>query len=109
MSGSDSASTWSSVLSDLQPSEDITSVYSQDQFTQYCYKVCTEACERDPQRMLGKFLRYHDQVIVFVGALDESTGLDSRICLSLVFWSTAFATVRVRRLDSNFMRLGFHC
>ncbi|KAL9098948.1 MAG: hypothetical protein Q9163_005484 [Psora crenata] len=93
MSGSDSASSWSSFLSDLSVSEQNTVIYSENNFHQAFEKVCTELRERDPQRLLARFLRHHDQIIAFIGALDESIGLEAFNSLKSVFWSKAFAAV----------------
>ncbi|KAF2115017.1 kinase-like domain-containing protein [Lophiotrema nucula] len=103
MSVTDSASTWSTFLSDLSVSEQ-TAINSEDVFHRAFVRVCTELRERDPQRLLARFLRHHDQIIAFIGALDESTGLDTSSCLSSVFWSKAFETVltalRTRQKDA---------
>ena len=61
-------------------------------------ETCKERRERDPQRLLARFIRYHDQIIAFIGALDESTGLDVTNSLNSVFWSKAFETVLVSNL-----------
>ena len=94
MSATDSASTWSTFLSDLSVSEQ-TVINSENVFHQAFVQVCTDIRERDPQRLLARFLRYHDQIIAFIGTLDEATGLNTSSCLSSVFWSKAFETVLV--------------
>ena len=99
MSATDSASTWSSVLSDLSVSEQYTVIQSENDFHRAFEEFCSDIRERDPQRLLARFLRHHDRIIAFIGALDESTGLDASNSLSSVFWSRAFATVLVRRLE----------
>lgn len=58
--------------------------------------------------MLARFLRHHDQIIAFVSALDESTGLDVSNCLSSVFWSKAFEAVEVSRSGVTTMGLLFN-
>ena|SRR5436190_16697084 len=96
MSATDSASTWSTFLSDLSVSEQYTVIHSEDEFHRAFAQLCTDIRDRDPQRLLARFLRHHDQIIAFIGALDESTGLNASECLSSVFWSKAFETVLVR-------------
>jgi hypothetical protein len=96
MSLTGSSSTWSTFLSDLPTPEDGGGIPGEDHFHRNFVQHCTFVRERDPQRLLARFLRYHDQIIAFVGALDESTGLDTSRCLSSVFWSKAFETVQAR-------------
>ena len=98
MSRTDSSSTWSSLLSELSASEQSSAIRNENDFHRAFEAFCSDIRERDPQRLLARFLRYHNQIIVFVGALDESTGLDVSNSLSSVFWSKAFATIMVRRL-----------
>ncbi|KAH7357452.1 kinase-like domain-containing protein [Pyrenochaeta sp. MPI-SDFR-AT-0127] len=100
MSLTGSSSTWSTFLSDLPASDDIGTIPGEDQFHRNFVEYCTTIRERDPQRLLARFLRHHDQIIAFIGALDESTGLDTSRCLSSVFWSKAFETVQ-RALDTR--------
>ena len=99
MSGSDSTSSWSSILSDLSISEPYSVISSENDFHRAFGEVCAELRERDPQRLLARFLRYHDQIIPFIGALDESIGHDASNSLNSVFWSKAFAAVLVRLLE----------
>ncbi len=99
MSGTGSSSTWSTFLSDLPTSNDNTAIHTEDVFHQSFLDLCTQIRERDPQRLLAKLLRYHDRIVAFVGALDESSGLDASHCLSSVFWSKAFETVQVRCME----------
>ena len=99
MSGSDSASSWSSFLSDLSVSEQYTVIHSENDFHRAFEEVCAELRERDPQRLLARFLRYHDQIIAFIGALDKSIGLDASNNMNSVFWSKAFAAVLVSLLE----------
>lgn len=96
MSLTGSSSTWSTFLSDLPTPEDSGGIPGEDHFHRNFVQHCTSVRERDPQRLLARFLRHHDQIIAFVGALDESTGLDTSRCLSSVFWSKAFETIQAR-------------
>ncbi|KAI9663838.1 MAG: hypothetical protein M1821_007328 [Bathelium mastoideum] len=108
MSATDSASTWSSFLSDLSLPEEHSAISSEDDFHRAFLRICTEIRERDPQRLLARFLRHHDQIIAFVGALDDSTGLDSSNSLGKAFWSKAFETVltalKTRQRDALFKK-----
>lgn len=101
MSGTDSA-TWSSFLSDLSLPELHKVIRSENDFHRAFGRVCTDIREHDPQRLLARFLRHHDQIIAFIGAVDESTGLNASKSLSSIFWSKAFATVLVRLLEQLF-------
>ena len=90
--------TWSALLSDLQTSltgQDTIVIPSESAFHKAFLEVCMHVQETDPQRLLGKFLRQHAQIIVFTGAIDESIGLTEPHCLSSLFWSVAFTTVQV--------------
>ena len=90
--------TWSALLSDLQPSltsQEIISILNESKFHKAFVELCIDVHERDPQRLLAKFLRQHDQIIVFIGALDDSIGLEESHCLNSLFWSVAFTTVQV--------------
>lgn len=69
-------------------------------FMQYC----DSTQEDDPQRLLARFLRHHDEIIRFVSALDESMELDQTSSLSSVFWSRAFDIVVVRQQISSCKR-----
>jgi hypothetical protein len=100
MSASDSSSSWSSLVLDLQPQE-ITFVPDERDFHRQFQRLCTQLRERQPQRLLAKFLRQHAQVIAFIGGIDESAGLEESHSLSALFWSVAFAIVRVRRLAAG--------
>jgi hypothetical protein len=95
MSLTGSSSTWSTFLSDLPTSERCTNIPGEDLFHREFKQACTKRRERDPERLLARFLRYHDHIIAFVSTLDESTGLDVSNCLSSVFWSKAFETFEV--------------
>lgn len=90
--------TWSTLLSHLQSSptgEETISIPNESRFHKAFVDVCSDVCERDPQRLLAKFLRQHDHIIAFIGALDESIGFKEPHCLSSLFWSVAFTTVQV--------------
>jgi hypothetical protein len=94
---SDSSSTWSVLLSDLQPEQNLIFVASESDFRREFEKLCSRLREPDPQRLLGKFFRHHAQIMVFIGALDESSGLsESNNSLGSLFWSFAFTIIRVR-------------
>lgn len=95
MSLTGSSSTWSTFLSDLPVSEEKGAIPGENEFHRQFVQHCTAVRDRDPQRLLARFLRYHDQTIAFIGALDESTGLDTSRCLSSVFWSKAFEAVHI--------------
>lgn len=98
MSERETRDTWSTLLSDLQSSlarQDPIEIPNENKFHQAFEEVCTQVHECDPQRLLAKFLRQHDQIIVFIGALDESIGFTEPHCLSSLFWSVAFTTVQV--------------
>jgi hypothetical protein len=90
--------TWSTLLSDLQPSltsQEIIPIPNESKFHKAFVELCTDVRERDPQRLLARFLRQHDQIIAFIGALDDSIGLEESHSLSSLFWSVAFTTVQV--------------
>ena len=90
--------TWSTLLSDLQTSltgQSTIFIPSESGFHKAFLELCTHVHECDPQRLLGKFLRQHAQIIAFTGAIDESIGLTEPPCLSSLFWSVAFTTVKV--------------
>jgi hypothetical protein len=58
--------------------------------------LCAEVHERDPQRLLARFLREHAQIIAFIGALDDSLELEEEdCCLGSCFWTIAYSTVYV--------------
>ena len=97
MSLTGSSSTWSTFLSDLPASDDSTNISDEDQFHREFKEICSQLRERDPERLLAKFQRHHDQIIAFVSALDESAGSDASKTPSSVFWSKAFETVKVCR------------
>jgi hypothetical protein len=91
--------TWSSLLSELHSSiltgHETTLIPNETAFHQAFNDLCAAVRERDPTRLLARFLRQHDQLIAFIGALDESIGFKEPDCLSTVFWSVAFITVDV--------------
>ena len=92
--------TWSSLLFDLQSSltsQEIILIPNENRFHKAFIEVCTDVPERDPQRMLARFLRQHDQIIAFIGDLDESFGFKEPHCLSSLFWSITFTTIQVSR------------
>ncbi|MCJ1264295.1 hypothetical protein MMC22_004166 [Lobaria immixta] len=98
MSERETRDTWSTLLSDLQSSlepQDPIEIPNENKFHQAFEEVCTQVHECDRQRLLAKFLRQHDQIIVFIGALDESIGFTEPHCLSSLFWSVAFTTVQI--------------
>ena len=103
MSASDTSSTWSSFLSDLPGSDENTAIHSEDVFHRAFVALCNDVRERDPQRLLARFLRHHDQIIAFIGALDECTGLEATNCLNSVFWSKAYDIVWVRCLEYYYL------
>lgn len=89
---------WSTLLSDLQSSlnsQDIILIPDERSFHTEFEEVCACVKEIDPPRLLAKFLRQHNQIIAFIGALDESIGFAEPPCLSSLFWSVAFTTVQV--------------
>ena len=106
MSATDSASAWSSFLSGLSIPEQHNVIVSENAFHRAFQDLCDSIRECDPQRLLARFLRHHDQIIAFIGAVDEATGLDPSNSLSRIFWSGAFATVLVRALRLLVMGLG---
>lgn len=91
--------TWSTLLSDLESSltsqETISSIPNETAFHRAFEEVCAQVQEPDSPRLLAKFLRQHDQIMVFIGALDESIGFTEPPSLSSLFWSVAFTTVQV--------------
>lgn len=96
MSERETRDTWSTLLSDLQSSlQEPILILNETKFHQAFEEVCAEVHETDPQRLLARFLRQHDQIIAFIGALDESIGFTEPHCLSSLFWSVAFTTVQV--------------
>jgi hypothetical protein len=98
MSASDTSSSWSTLLAHLQPSQEIVIIRDEGRFHRAFKKVCSEIRERDPERLLAKFLRHHAKIRAFIGALEESAGFDENRCLGQTFWSVSLWTVRVRRL-----------
>ncbi|EXJ89007.1 serine/threonine protein kinase [Capronia epimyces CBS 606.96] len=102
-----SASTWPTVLSDLASSDGSTNIPDEGRFHREFKAACGRIREKDPERLLARFLRHHDQIIAFVSAIDESASLDNvPHCLSSVFWSKAFETVekalKTRQKDKFF-------
>jgi hypothetical protein len=105
MSKPDSArSTWSTLLSNLRPaSQDIIFIPSEGEFHKDFVRVCGELRERDPQRLLARYIRQHDQIIRFAFTLDSALELDESLCLNSLFWSIAFATFQVRSIGRCIM------
>ena len=92
--------TWSNLLSDLcaQPAaRELVNIPDESTFHEVFALLCAEARERDPQRLLARFLRQHDQLIAIVSALDQSVGLVRPYTLNATFWSVAYAAVQVSR------------
>lgn len=90
--------TWSTLLSDLRASlssQETILIPNEGGFHKAFVELCSDIHERDSQRLLARFLRQHDQIIAFIGALDESIGFTESHCLSSLFWSVAFNTVQV--------------
>jgi hypothetical protein len=100
MSAMDSASNQSAFLSDLELTdyyfEDIN---SEDAFHRAFLQFCADIRETDPQRLLGRFIRYHNQITDLVDALDEAAGRNRANNAGGVFWSKAFDAVRVCTLS----------
>ncbi|KAF2221664.1 hypothetical protein BDZ85DRAFT_132053 [Elsinoe ampelina] len=99
MSNSGSSSTWMTFLSDLPITGSSAEVTGEQRFHREFKQACIIIGERDPERLLARFLRHHDQIVAFVSALDESMGLDDANSLSSVFWSKAFEAIE--SLDSR--------
>ena len=58
-------------------------------------ELCNKRRQRQPQLLLGKFLRYHTHITKVASALDESSGLDLNESPSSMLWSKAYEAVEV--------------
>jgi len=60
-----------------------------------------ELHENIPETNTAFFSRFHVQALFFVRTVDEAVGLKSPDSLNDVFWTTAFAAIKVRPRPSN--------
>lgn len=82
-------------LSGLPWPESCLDVNSEDAFHGAFIQFCAEKRETDPQRLLARFIRYHDRITDFITVLDDSKAQLGPRSLHSYFWPKAFEGVLV--------------